>query len=272
MSYKLVAIDLDDTLLTHDKNISQENIEAIKKAYDNGIYIVISTGRIYASAHAYADILGFKPFIIASDGGIIRDPENKEIYESVMDINEIKYLMKLCNEFDLYYHFYSDMKVFSLKITNKYKKYEQWNKLYAQIARVKMEEISGVLDEVDKMQDKIVKFVTLDDDVNKIKTVREIIDKHGTLESTSSFFNNIEITNKGISKGNALKILGAYLDIKKEDMIAIGDSENDLEMIKYAGLGVAMENAIDLVKENAQYITKSNMDNGVAHVIKKFVL
>jgi hypothetical protein len=83
---------------------------------------------------------------------------------------------------------------------------------------------------------------------------------------------NIEIVNKGVSKGRALKILGGYLGIEREEMIAIGDSENDIEMIKFAGLGVAVENAIDEVKKVADFITKSNMEDGVKYVIDKFIL
>ncbi|SNX54907.1 Cof-type HAD-IIB family hydrolase [Thermoanaerobacterium sp. RBIITD] len=274
MSYKLIAIDMDDTLLTHDKKISEENIKILKKAHNNGIYIAISTGRIYASAYAYSEFLGFKPYIIASNGAIIRDPNNKEIYESVLDLDALKYLIELGNKYDTYYHFYSDKIVFSPETTNKYQKYGEWNRLYNETLKVEIREIPTSVDIVDKLEDKIVKFVIFDEDAEKIKEVRNIIDKDKSdrLAITSSYYNNIEIINKDVSKGSALKILGAYLDIERHEMMAIGDSENDLEMVQYAGLGVAVENAIDLLKSNADYITKTNMDDGVAYAIKKFVL
>ena len=88
----------------------------------------------------------------------------------------------------------------------------------------------------------------------------------------SSRFDNFEVMNKGVSKGNAVKILADYYGINSEQVICIGDSENDLSMIKFAGLGVAMGNGSQVVKEAAQYITDSNNCDGVAKVIEKFVL
>ena len=91
-------------------------------------------------------------------------------------------------------------------------------------------------------------------------------------EVVSSRFDNFEVMNSGVSKGNAVKILADYYGISSEQVICIGDSENDLSMIKFAGLGVAMENGSKLVKDAAQYITASNNGDGVAKVIEKFVL
>ncbi|MBP2071089.1 Cof subfamily protein (haloacid dehalogenase superfamily) [Thermoanaerobacterium butyriciformans] len=274
MAYKLVAIDMDDTLLTHDKQISRENLEALQKAHDSGIYVVISTGRIYASAYAYSEFLGFKPYIIASNGAMIRDDKDIEIYKSVLDLDLISYLIELANKNDIYYHFYSDKIVYSPESSSKYQKYGEWNRLYAETLRVKVEDIPKDIDFTDKLKDNIVKFVMFDEDSEKIKRVRDIIDnnKGDKLETTSSFYNNIEILNKGVNKGHGLKILGEYLGVDRAEMVAIGDSENDIEMVEYAGLGVAMENAIEKLKKTADFITKSNMENGVAYVINKFIL
>ncbi|MFU0783019.1 MAG: phosphoglycolate phosphatase [Thermoanaerobacterium thermosaccharolyticum] len=274
MAYKLVAIDMDDTLLTYDKQISRENLEALQKAHDSGIYVVISTGRIYASAYAYSEFLGFKPYIIASNGAMIRDDKDNEIYKSVLDIDLISYLIDLANRNDVYYHFYSDKIVYSPESSSKYQKYGEWNRLYAETLRVKVEDIPKGSDFTKKLRDNIVKFVMFDEDVKKIKMVRAEIDKTkgDKLETTSSFYNNIEILNKGINKGNGLRILGEYLGVDRSEMVAIGDSENDTEMVEFAGLGVAMENAIEKLKKTADFITKSNMENGVAYVINKFIL
>lgn len=274
MSYKLIAIDMDDTLLTHDKQISRENLEALKKARDAGIYVVISTGRIYASAYAYSEFLGFKPYIIASNGAMVIDDNDEEIYKSVLDIDILSYLIDLAKKNDLYYHFYSDKIVYSPEITSKFQKYGEWNRLYAETLRVEVENIPSHTEFESKLKDSIVKFVMFDEDSEKIKAVRKTIDneKGDRLETTSSFHNNIEILNKGVNKGNGLKILGEYLGVDRSEMVAIGDSENDVEMVEYAGFGVAMENAIDKLKKTADFITKSNMENGVAYVINKFIL
>jgi hypothetical protein len=272
MGYKLIAIDMDDTLLTHDKKISEGNIKALRLAHEKGIHIVISTGRIYASAYSYSEVLGFKPFIIASNGAIIRDPDNRKLYESVMDMNEIVQLIRISERYNTYYHFYSDTTVYTPEVSNKYEKYAEWNKLFSSFLKVDVKEIENPLVNVYKLNTAIVKYVIFNDDNNLIKIIRDDLGVKSNLNITSSYFNNIEIINKGVNKGNALKILGEYYNIDRSEMIAVGDSENDLEMVKYAGLGVAVDNAIDLLKNNADFITKSNMDNGVAYVIEKYIL
>ena len=92
------------------------------------------------------------------------------------------------------------------------------------------------------------------------------------LEIVSSWDDKFEIMKKGSSKGEAVAQLAKYFNLKRDEIMCIGDSENDLSMIEYAGIGVAMGNAIDKVKKSAQYITASNTDSGVAKAIEKFVL
>ena len=101
---------------------------------------------------------------------------------------------------------------------------------------------------------------------------RENLIKKGNYEITQSGRYALEVNNKGVSKGRAVKALAEEYKIKREEIICIGDNENDLSMITYAGLGVAMGNAIDSLKEKADYITESNDKNGVAKVIYEFVL
>lgn len=271
MDYKLIAIDMDDTLLTHDKKISDENLRALNKAYKEGIYVVISTGRVYASAYAYADMIGFNTFIIASNGALLKGPYNQIIYENILNFNSMKNIIQICNKYKTYFQLITDTTVYSPQLTNKFQRYKEWNKLFKSELKVDVKEIKNPLEDINHIKDDILKMIIFDEDENTLKKIRAEIETDNLIQLTSSYYDNIEVVNKGVSKGRALEILGDYLNIKREEMIAIGDSENDLAMIKYAGLGVAMGNAIDSVKQAADYITKTNMEDGVKHVIDKFI-
>ena len=118
----------------------------------------------------------------------------------------------------------------------------------------------------------IGKCIIIELNTKKLKKIRENLIKKGNYEITQSGRYALEVNNKGVSKGRAVKALAEEYKIKREEIICIGDNENDLSMITYAGLGVAMGNAIDSLKEKADYITESNDKNGVAKVIYEFVL
>ncbi|AAM24960.1 MAG: putative hydrolases of the HAD superfamily [Caldanaerobacter subterraneus] len=272
MQYKLIAIDMDDTLLRHDKTISEENIKALHRAREKGVYVVIATGRVFASAYAYADMIGFRTYIIASNGALIRDPDNNTIYESILDYNNMIEVIRTCQKYGTYFQLISDTTVYTPEITNKFQRYAEWNALLKTEIKVEVEEIENPLEEAEKLKDRVLKVIVFNEDPDLLKRIRSELSERLDVQITSSYVDNIEIMNKGVSKGRALEILGRYLGVSREEMIAIGDSENDIEMIKFAGLGVAMENAIDEVKKVADFITKSNMEDGVKHVIEKFIL
>lgn len=272
MNYKLIAIDMDDTLLTHDKKISKGNLEALTKAYQKGICIVISTGRIYSSAYAYANMIGFPIYIIACNGALIRDPDDRTIYVNVLNYASMENIINVCNKYNTYFRFYTDSTAYSPEISNKFQKYAELNELFESELKVKIKEIKNPLQTIKELGNTVLKFTITDEDRDTIKKIKKELSQDYTLQITSSYFDNIEITNSGVSKGRALEILGGYLGIDRDEMIAIGDSENDLEMIEFAGFGVAMENAIDELKKVANFVTKSNMDDGVKHVIDKFLL
>ncbi|HHW56961.1 MAG TPA: HAD family phosphatase [Clostridia bacterium] len=272
MQYKLIAIDMDDTLLRHDKTISKENIEALHKAREKDVYVVISTGRVFASAYAYADMIGFRTYIIASNGALIRDPDNNTIYESILNYESMIEIIKTCQKYNTYFQLINDTTVFSPEITNKFQRYAEWNDLFREALKVEVKEIKNPLKEVGELKASILKIIIFNEDADTLKKIREELSENDSIQITSSYMDNIEIVNKGVSKGRALEILGGYLGIKREEMIAIGDSENDIEMIKFAGLGVAVENAIEEVKKIADFITKSNMEDGVKYVIDNFIL
>lgn len=274
MKYKLACIDIDGTLLNNDFKISEVTKNSIKKAYDNGVHIVISTGRTYVGAKFYSDLLEVKSPIIACNGAIIGEKDgNDVIYKSVIDEILCIELFGILKKYGIKPTFITPLK----RYTNSFK-----NRLFVEYLKFKGIKSVDKLDfistwnklfEIIKIEnDNIIKCEVYNKDLNKLATLREELEKINGIEITSSFKNNIEITKKGTSKGSSMKILAEYYNIKKEEIIAIGDSENDLLAIEFAGMGIAMGNASEEVKKRSNYITDDNNNDGVAKAIDKFIL
>lgn len=273
MLYKLMCIDIDGTLLTDDKKLSQRNIDAIKAATNKGVHIAISTGRIFPSANHYANLIGVKAPVIASNGAYIKDSDgNKVIYEKAMDVDKTIKIIEILREYKLRPHFNTSDKILTESLEFSGKVYSKMNEVLSKGNKIDIELVDSWESALKTYENKVLKGIIVDKDTNKIREAREIISKEEGIEVVSSYINNFEVMNKGISKGNAVKILADMLKIENENVVCIGDSENDLSMIKFAGLGVAMGNASDYIKSHADYITDINNEDGVAKVIEKFIL
>lgn len=271
--FKMIVTDMDYTLLGKDKTISERNKQAIKKASQKGIKIVIATGRIYTSAKVYAKLIGIDTPIIASNGAIIRqDHTNNTIFQSILPDEIIREMIAICHKNEVYCHLYTSKTVYAEKLTNISNTYNLWNENLAKEDKIDIQ-INENLEEVIKAEKgNILKAVVVDKDENKVKSIRNEILKTGMVSVSQSLKNNLEVMNTGVSKGNAIKILSEIYKINREEIMSFGDNENDISMIEYAGLGIAMKNAEECLKCKADYITDDCDSDGVALAIEKFVL
>ncbi|HWR42115.1 Cof-type HAD-IIB family hydrolase [Sporomusa sp.] len=275
MAYKLVCIDVDGTLLNSKHKITNRTKETLLKAHQLGVHIVISTGRMYTDAEYYSNLIGVKSPVIASNGAFIKEKDNdKVIYQDVLGESLSLELLEtfrkhntkpyFCTPHKFYYGnfmfklFYIASKILGTRSNKLDMEYifswQQWQKV------------------LNKEKDNIVKCEIIYRDTALISDLRNELKNIKQLEIVDSSKYNIEITRKGVSKGKAVAMLASFYDLKREEIITIGDSENDLSMIEYAGLGIAMGNALDTVKKKADYITSSNDNEGVANAINKFIL
>ena len=274
MKYKMIVMDMDGTLLSSDKSISDKNRSAIEKAYNMGVKIVISTGRMFASAKVYGEMIGVDTPIIASNGAFIRDKDKDEvIFSKMLGEQNIREILRITKNYNLNCHLFTFDTVFSEKLEYTALNYNKWNKALPEDKRVKIciinaSEWDAVINEY---SDKLLKAVVVSDNTECIIASRQEISKLN-VEIVSSWINNYEVMNKGVSKGNAVDVLAKYYNIDKSEIICMGDHENDISMIEYAGLGVAMGNATEDTKNAASFITLTNNDDGVAYVIEKFIL
>jgi len=270
MSIKLAAIDCDNTLLNSSGHIPEENKETIQYLKKKGIEFIIATGRNDLLVADYIDELGIEAPIIGCNGASIRKlSENKMLSYSPIPKNSLRLILEYCEKNKLPFRAFSMEKGFSNDKESIKEVLEQVLSKYTKILKSNInyefaENISYITE-----NEEIVKVVLVNNDPEYIKKYqRELKDIEGTTTCRSAR-NCLDICAFGVSKGNAFKKYAEMLNIKREETIAFGDSENDISMIKYAGIGIAMENGEDDVKAAADMITASNNNSGVAKALKK---
>lgn len=280
MKYKLLCLDMDGTVLNDDKKVSEENLNAIKKAHTLGIKIAICTGRLFANARVYADIFGIEAPIIASNGAYIRDKGSDDvIYKCVLGKEKASKLYSIVEKYGFVLFFNEcDSVISSKKFDDDKNIYVKMNKELPEDRRVRLLYTEDMFETISNEGDEILKCICIDENAIKTKNyeklneARKEVLKAGGFEIASSFRNNFEVMCDGVSKGRAAKVLADFYGISKDEVMCIGDNENDLSMIEYAGMGVAMGNAEESVKKAANYITDTNNNSGVAKAINKFII
>jgi len=263
--YKLIAIDLDDTLLGEDLTISERNINAIKVAVDKGVKVILASGRATPSVKPYLDILNLKIPLISYQGARIEDTfNNKTIYKKEIDKEVALPIIKYAEQKNIHCNIYMDDVIYVEQIN-------KWSDYYHNMSIFTSMEAVGKLS--DFISASTTKIILIDEHEVLLKIKDEVTQLAG--EHINVFFskpNFLEFTNKSATKGEAVKFVADIFDIKQEEVIAIGDTYNDIPMISYAGLGVCVANGTEATKEIADYITLSNEEDGVAHVIEKYIL
>lgn len=267
MSIKLVAIDLDGTLLRSDHTISEENKEAIAKAKEAGVKVVITTGRPLKATELYLEECHLQEpgdYCITYNGGLIQKNDTGEVLDATqMSADDVKDIHHLLTQLDL------PMSAVGMNAIFETPHKEGKPSFYREIQPLL--EIKEDVDIKDIPEiSKIVSARTVEEIDNKISRIPESFYNRFTIVKSRPVL--LEFMPKGVHKANGLKFLSQELNIKPEEMMAIGDMENDYTMIEYAGYGVAMGNGDQRIKDTAQYVTKSNNEHGVAHAIEKFVL
>lgn len=266
--YKLVAIDMDGTLLREDKSISDRTKKAIQDAKDKGTTVVLATGRPIEGVNRTLEELNMftdDDYVLSYNGSLVQKTKNKEVISKVaLKGEDYHYLKKLSDELGVNIHAFCEKKGLVTPKSSKYTEVE---------ANINNIEINVLDIDETKNDDVIIKIMMIDEPeilgpaIEKLP--KEVYEKYTVVRSTPYF---LEFLNKNANKGVGVELLAKHLGVKQEEIITLGDADNDLHMIEYAGLGIAMGNAFDSVKKIANYITDTNENDGVAKAIEKFVL
>ncbi|MEE0929463.1 MAG: Cof-type HAD-IIB family hydrolase [Acutalibacteraceae bacterium] len=264
MKYKILAIDLDGTLLNDNKEISNENMDAILCAIESGILVVPCTGRSIQGITKYKFFEKLNSPAIAYNGGMIVNLTNNEIMFHYPLLNkDAEFIVKKGIEIDTNICVWIDNTLYCNKINNYTLEYSKLNSV-SPIQFTELKDIS------DKVMTKILWY----DKENKINpylnSMNRVVSEDVTCCTSKPWF--LEFFNSKTSKALALQKLCDLYNISRKELVAVGDELNDISMIEFAGLGVAMKNAKEEVKERANYIIGSNNKSAVADLIYNIIL
>lgn len=263
MAIRLVAIDVDDTLITDEQVIAPACQQALQEAMDQGVTVVLATGRMFQATVPYAKELGLEGPLILYNGALIQTVAAEVIDHQPVPLDITREIIKLCKEHHLHLNVYLDDVLY---VAEKNEHAEYYEKMIGVSAQV----VGDLQKFVTKEPTKLL-IVGYEDE---LVPWRERLTKEyaGKLEITRSKPRYIEIMKAGISKGSALKTLAGKLGIDRAEVMAIGDSFNDISMLEWAGIGVAVGNAPDAVKAKADWVAPSNQEDGVAEALRRFIL
>ena len=289
--YKLVAIDLDGTLLNNYGVVTENTKKVIKEALKKDIYIILASGRPIDSIKTIANEIGANKYFIAGNGALIYDMQNQiPIYEKYMSKEKVLEIVKIWEENSISYNIYTENTIITKSLKYNVLYYHKENLKKEEKNRTNITLVNDVKSYIENLNHaKFLKITICDESkfvfqsilkkVSKVNNI-DILDvshmsrkliKQGTEEILIEYFYT-EISLKDVDKWEAIKFLINKLNIDKSEVIAIGDNINDKKMIKEAGLGIAMKKSSPDVIEIANYITDRNNEEGVANAINRFIL
>lgn len=267
---KLICLDLDGTTLKDVCSISSKNIEYIRKAYEKGIKIALVSGRLFIHVVYFSRVLGIPTYIIGNNGTYVYDLEKQEvIYSSFFGVDNLVKIHNFVKEKPFNVHYSTIDTIYSNSKLEDYHN-EEDKREYA-MKEVVVRDDREWSDIFKNHGKEISKVVISSKDNKKLSDLIYEIGHIGDFQIEYSWINTIEILNRGEGKGRGLVELKRYLGLSTQDVMCIGDSENDLSMFRESGYKVAMYNAIDKLKEVADFITLRNDEDGVAFAIKKLL-
>lgn len=272
MKYKLIACDMDETLLNDEKHVSPENHNAIKKVCELGVKFVLASGRGYTDIQNVARTLNLADkhgeYTISFNGGVITEnKDNKILFKQGITFEQTNTLFKIGLGYDVGFHIYTLDKVYIYRATQE-----------------ELDYMTGRLDNcivlpepnIDFLKDEtIIKILFQNNDRQYLETIEREMTRETLSQFSISYSGNryIEFNSQGVSKGNALLQLAKMLGINQDEMISIGDNNNDISMLEVAGLGIAVANATTDAKEAAKVVSEyTNNQSAIAQVIEQYVL
>ena len=286
--YKLIAIDLDGTMLNKYGAVTENTKKIIKKTIQKGIDVIIASGRPIDSVKSIAKEIGSEKYFIAGNGALIYDiKKEKIIYDKFLTKEKVLEIIKICEENSITYNLYTDKEILAKALKYNVLYYHKENQKKEEDMRTHISIIENMYEYVkNQKEEKYLKMTICDDNkaifksiIKKIKEVQQIdiLDvshmsrktiKQGEEEITIEYYYT-EVTSKNVDKWEAIQYLAKKLKIKKEEIITIGDNINDKKMIENSGFGVAMKESTPEILQIAKYITDSNNNEGVAKVLQK---
>jgi Cof subfamily protein (haloacid dehalogenase superfamily) len=261
---KLVALDLDGTLLDSRRNIQAQTVEAIQAIRERGIKVTLATGRPLVSALPFAKLLNLDVPLITCNGACISlYPEGRFVERTPISMGAAREMIGELEDAGYYVKVYVDDTLYVEETTRATMEFSKaFGIAFIAVGRQQLRNLTA----------DPLKIVVIERS-ERIKDVWQLLARwQEQFTINRDGIHGIEITQKAVNKGAALEKVCRLLDIPLSQVMAVGNEGNDLEMIRYAGIGVAMENAYEKLKQQAQLVTKTNDEQGVAYVLHKYIL
>ena len=289
--YKLVAIDLDGTMLNTYGEVTESTKRILKETMKKGCEVVIASGRTIDSIQAIADEISTEKYMIAGNGSIIYDISKKNIiYEKYIPKSKALNIIKICEDNSITYSVYTNKTIIANSLKYNILYYYKQNLKKEPNKKTSITLVENIYDYVKNIEDEKVMKIFICDSTESIfnailRKIGELEDieildvshmsrkviSNGSEEVPIEYFYT-EITEKNVDKWYALEFLINKLNIEKKEVMAIGDNVNDRKMIEQAGLGIAMKNSTPKITEVANYVTDfDNNNDGAARAIEKFL-
>ena len=279
--YKLIAIDLDGTMLNKYGAITQETKEAIKKVQNEGKKVIIASGRPSSSVVLFAKEIESYDYYISGNGAIIYDMKNKRIlYENALKKQKVLDIIKICEENSIYYNVYTENEIIAKSLQANVLFYYKENLNKSEDEKTTIYLVDDIYNYLLEKEEKVIKITICDEHktifesiIKKIKEIEEVSVlevEHMARKSINEGIEEVpvEYYYTEVSALDAIKYLSEYIGITPEEIVTIGDNENDRKMIENAGLGIVMGQAPEYMKKIADRVTLSNDENGVAKVLR----
>lgn len=273
MAVKLIALDLDGTLLGEDHStVPERNLKALREASARGVKIAIASGRCWSLVEELAESMGMVDYAILANGACVRDvKEGKWLFRIGIENRQTRTIVHILREKGLRFEVYQNGESY-LENFEAIRE-ELGGKELSDLARVALSSVVPVEDVIEALgEDVSEKFNIFRVDPRIRGEIVAAVTAVGPVACTNATENNLEISPIGADKGTAVKRLSELLGISSEEVMAFGDADNDLGMLTWAGWSFAMGNAFPAVKRAARYQTGSNREAGVGQAVERFVL
>jgi Cof subfamily protein (haloacid dehalogenase superfamily) len=273
MKIDLIALDLDGTFIRSDGTVSDRNLRAVRRAAEAGVRVVVASGRIRGDAASFREIVDpYSPTITANGAAVINGALDRPLLSRTVSPEAAERTVSLIHRFGVACHAYLDGSVVMERDSPVLKWYRHRSAALPERFRFQvietedlLEWLSGPDNPRSLMPEKIM---TVEYDPERMEKLASALQAVDGISLTGSSRTNREILGEGVSKGAALGFLCGKFGIPPSRVMAIGDNENDLSMLEFAGIPVAMGNAPDAVKAAARHVTARNDEDGVAHAIE----
>lgn len=267
---KLIVSDIDGTLLKNDKTISDATYKAIFSYIEKGHIFAIATGRMHGAGKIITKTLDYDGFLISCNGAVVKHLKTGEVIQAIeLPKDTVRSVISICKKHDVYFHLYDIDAIYAERNAHLAKTYSDGMQELPEKFRFGVyfkEDLLNLVDEIG-----IYKVGLYDENPETFMKVMDEINALTGVQTCKSLTTSFDVMAEGVSKATGIEAIRAHYNIPLKDVIALGDNENDMDMISYAGVGVAMENATEALKAVADFVTKSNEEDGLVYALERFV-